>query len=71
VLGLPDHVDDTAVSAHAAKAGIMARALSMYYVNANEARRGLVLGYGCVRESLIPRSFATLAKVVDQHLDTA
>lgn len=68
VLGLPEHVDDMAVSADAAKAGIMARALSNYYVNADDAKKGLVLGYGCVRESLIPRSFATLAKVVDHHL---
>ncbi len=71
VLGLPQHIDDRAVSEAAAKVGIMARALSSYYVNENDAKKGLVLGYGCVRESLIGRSFATLATVVNQQLNGA
>lgn len=68
VLGLPQAVDDVALADKAAKAGIMARPLSRYYFNPENVRKGLVLGYACVREELIGPAFSTLARITDQVL---
>lgn len=68
VLGLPGDVDDQALSARALAHGIVARPLSLYYCDKRQARRGLVLGYGCVARDEIPREFARLATVIRECL---
>lgn len=70
VLGLPQAIDDVAVGEDAAAAGIMARPLSKYYFNPVNVQKGLVLGYACVSEAAIAPSFSTLARVINQHLET-
>jgi GntR family transcriptional regulator / MocR family aminotransferase len=68
VLGLPPEVDDEALAQRIAQAGVATRALSLYHQRRPAASRGLLLGYGGVDESEIPRHFATLAKVVQSRL---
>jgi len=64
VLGLPQQVDDAAVAHAALRAGVTTRPLSLYYLRQPAATRGLLLGYGAVREEEIGPSFAKLAQVV-------
>ena len=64
VLGLPTQVDDHALAQHAQRAGVTTRPLSMYHLRRPAAGKGLLLGYGTVREEEIAPSFATLAKVL-------
>ncbi|HEX7651069.1 MAG TPA: PLP-dependent aminotransferase family protein [Noviherbaspirillum sp.] len=67
-LGLPDDCDDTAISRHAQSEGIIARPLSRYYMVAERARRGLLLGYACVPNDAIAPTFAKLANIIRQYL---
>jgi GntR family transcriptional regulator/MocR family aminotransferase len=67
-LGLPDDCDDTAISRHAQSEGIIARPLSRYYMVAERARRGLLLGYACVPNDTIAPTFAKLANIIRQYL---
>ncbi|NLC37531.1 MAG: PLP-dependent aminotransferase family protein [Alcaligenaceae bacterium] len=69
VLALPDHVDDAHICREAYLRGIMARPLSMYYLRPERAKKGLVLGYACVREDEIDPAFAILAGVIDAELN--
>jgi len=68
VLGLPAHVDDNAVVAKAAQAGVITRPLSMYHLSAAKAAPGLLLGYAAVPEDEIPKHFNVLAKVIKRFL---
>ncbi len=67
-LGMPDHCDDVAISRHAQSEGIIARALSRYYMAPERMRRGLILGYACVPNDAIGPTFARLAKIIEQYL---
>jgi len=67
-LGLPDECDDTAISRHAQSEGIIARPLSRYYMDAKQARRGLLLGYACVPNEAIGPTFDRLANIIRPHL---
>jgi GntR family transcriptional regulator / MocR family aminotransferase len=67
VLYLPQNVDDNAVAREAAAAGVIVRPLSRYYSVQRSARRGLLLGYACVREPDIAPAFAILARVLRAH----
>ncbi len=69
VLALPDHVDDVRICREAYLRGLMARPLSMYYLQPERAKKGLVLGYACVREEEIGPAFAVLAGVIDTELN--
>jgi GntR family transcriptional regulator/MocR family aminotransferase len=62
---LPAGADDRAVSAAAMEAGIVAPALSAYYLGA-EPRPGLFLGYAGVRERDIGRGVEKLATVLER-----
>ena len=64
VLGLPPQVDDAAVAQAALRAGVTTRPLSLYYLRQPAPTKGLLLGYGAVREEEIGPSFAKLAQVV-------
>ncbi|HEY8026187.1 MAG TPA: PLP-dependent aminotransferase family protein [Burkholderiaceae bacterium] len=68
VLQLPRYCDDRQIAREAEQAGIGVRPLSLYYLDPENAPRGLLLGYGCVVESHIATAFATLASVIDRHL---
>ncbi len=68
VLGLPPQVDDRLVSQGVMRAGVNTRPLSMYYMQQPATSKGLLLGYGCVREDEITRSFAQLARVAQGYL---
>ena len=68
VLGLPPRIDDEALALRVAQAGVASRPLSLYHLRRPAPERGLVLGYGGVDETEIPRHFATLAKVVQSRL---
>jgi GntR family transcriptional regulator / MocR family aminotransferase len=67
-LGLPDDCDDAAISRHAQSEGIIARALSRYYMTPERTRRGLLLGYACVPHEAIAPTFAKLAKIIRHHV---
>jgi GntR family transcriptional regulator / MocR family aminotransferase len=67
-LGLPDDCDDVAISRHAQSEGIIARALSRYYMSPERTRRGLLLGYACVPHETIAPTFAKLAKIIRHHV---
>jgi GntR family transcriptional regulator/MocR family aminotransferase len=66
-LHLPDGCDDVALSAEAKAAGIIARPLSVYYLQADRARRGLMLGYACVPNDQIAPAFDRLAAIIKRH----
>ena len=68
VLGLPPQVDDDALAQHAQRAGVTTRPLSLYFMRRPVAGKGLLLGYGAVREEEIAPSFTKLAKVLRGHL---
>jgi len=68
VLGLTQQVDDHAVAQHAQRAGVTTRPLSLYHIRQPAAGKGLLLGYGAVREEEIGPSFARLAKVLRGYL---
>jgi GntR family transcriptional regulator/MocR family aminotransferase len=67
VVYLPQNVDDNAVVVDAAAAGVVVRSLSRYYSLQASARRGLLLGYACVKEPDIAPAFAILARVLRAH----
>jgi GntR family transcriptional regulator / MocR family aminotransferase len=67
VLYLPQNVDDNAVVLDAAAAGVVVRSLSRYYSLRASARRGLLLGYACVKEPDIAPAFEILARVLRVH----
>jgi GntR family transcriptional regulator / MocR family aminotransferase len=67
-LGLPDDCDDVAISRHAQSEGIIARALSRYYMDPARTRRGLLLGYACVPHESIAPTFAKLARIIRHHV---
>jgi GntR family transcriptional regulator/MocR family aminotransferase len=67
VLYLPDSVDDNAVEVDAAAAGVVVRPLSRYYSLRSSVRRGLLLGYACVKQGDIAPAFATLARILRAH----
>lgn len=64
VLGLPRDVDDQAVAQQVLRAGVATRPLSLYHLVQPAASKGLLLGYGAVREEEIAANFALLAKAV-------
>jgi GntR family transcriptional regulator / MocR family aminotransferase len=68
VLGLPAHLDDRVVVEHIARAMVVARPLSLYYLRQPAPAKGLLLGYGAVQEEEIAANFARLAHAVQQFL---
>jgi GntR family transcriptional regulator/MocR family aminotransferase len=66
-LMLPDGCDDQAISREAALEGVIARPLSGYYNDPQQAARGLLLGYACVPDELIEPTFAKLAAVIARY----
>ncbi len=68
VLGLPQRSDDVAIARDIARAGVTTRALSRYHMDQTAPRKGLLLGYGAVREEEIATNFAVLAEVVRRSL---
>ncbi len=68
VLALPRTVDDARLCRVAYQRGIMARPLSMYYLEPERGQKGLVLGYAGVPEGDIATSFTVLADVIDAAL---
>ena len=66
-LGLPAQCDDRAISRAAREAGIVARPLSRYYMNAETTRNGLLLGYACVPNEQIAPAFDKLAAIIKAH----
>jgi len=68
VLALPGEVDDDALAQRAQRAGVTTRPLSLYFMRRPAAGKGLLLGYGAVREEEIGPSFAKLAKVLRGHV---
>ncbi|HUH59554.1 MAG TPA: PLP-dependent aminotransferase family protein [Candidimonas sp.] len=68
VLGLPDGVDDMAIAHMALQRGIIVRPLSDYYLDGRQAKKGLLLGFGCVSEEQINAAFPTLGEVIDAAL---
>jgi GntR family transcriptional regulator/MocR family aminotransferase len=67
-LHLPSCCDDVAISNEALAAGIITRPLSGYYMQTENARRGLMLGYACVPDEHIGPSFDKLAGIIRKHL---
>ncbi|WP_244828567.1 PLP-dependent aminotransferase family protein [Caballeronia sp. TF1N1] len=71
VLGMPEHVDDREITRHAMTAGVVTRPLANYYMNADAARPGLMLGYACVPNDEIAPAFAKLAESIEMALSPA
>jgi len=59
VLRLPENADDVAIAQSAQAHGVLTRPLSRYYLRRG-ARRGLLLGYACVKEEDIEPAFRIL-----------
>jgi GntR family transcriptional regulator/MocR family aminotransferase len=68
VLGLPPRIDDVKAMQRVARSGITTRPLSMYSMRQAQRPRGLLLGYGAVREDEIAANFARLAAAVQSLL---
>ena len=68
ILALPAGVDDTLVVRDASQEGVVTRALSTYYLERDNARPGLLLGYAGVTPDEIRPAFDTLARVVGSYL---
>ncbi|SAK74234.1 MocR-like pyridoxine biosynthesis transcription factor PdxR [Caballeronia ptereochthonis] len=68
VLELPQYADDSAIAADALAAGVVTRPLVNYYMNRDEALRGLMLGYACVPNGEIAPNFARLAAIIERAL---
>ncbi|MEO6352535.1 MAG: PLP-dependent aminotransferase family protein [Burkholderiaceae bacterium] len=66
-LHLPPDCDDRTISREALAAGIITRPLSGYYMQSDNARRGLMLGYACVPNAHIAPAFDTLAAIIKKH----
>ena len=63
-LAFVDDVDDVALSSAAADRGVIALPLSAQY-RGKDVRRGLMLGYGGVREPIMSRAVRTLAEALE------
>ena len=70
VLGLPAHADDATIARQIQRAGVTTRPLSLYSMRPGVAAKGLLLGYGAVREDEITRNFAVLARTLQAALST-
>lgn len=70
VLRLPDSIDDVAFSAELEQCGVLTRPLSSYYLRGTP-QRGLLLGYACVDEAVIPAAFAPILTRLQHHLQVA
>jgi GntR family transcriptional regulator/MocR family aminotransferase len=70
ILGLPESIDDVAFSAELEQRGVLTRPLSSYYLRGSP-RRGLLLGYACVDETLMADAFAPILERVQHHLKVA
>ncbi|MDH5539301.1 MAG: PLP-dependent aminotransferase family protein [Rhizobacter sp.] len=69
VLGLPARLNDRQAMQRVARAGVTTRPLSMYSMRpSSQAPRGLLLGYGAVREDEVAPNFALLADAVQSLL---
>ncbi|WP_025916861.1 PLP-dependent aminotransferase family protein [Herminiimonas sp. CN] len=66
-LHLPPGCDDLTICSEARAAGIITRPLSGYYMQAANARRGLMLGYACVPNEQIAPAFDKLAGIIKKH----
>lgn len=69
-LGLPAQCDDLAICRDARAVGILIRPLSPYYMDSKTAKRGLLLGYGCVSSEQIRAAFDKLAVIIKVHLQS-
>jgi GntR family transcriptional regulator/MocR family aminotransferase len=68
VLGLPQRLDDAAVVQRVADGGVTTRPLSLYHLRRRAAAKGLLLGYGAVREDEVAPNFAVLAQALQAFL---
>jgi GntR family transcriptional regulator/MocR family aminotransferase len=68
VLELPGNASDRAITDDALASGVVTRPLTHYYMNQDDARRGLMLGYACVPHAEIAPAFAKLAGVIERAL---
>ena len=66
VLSLPDGCDDVAIATRALHQGVVVRALSQYYLSAQQAR-GLLLGYACIDEPKLFAAFMVLRECLRQE----
>jgi GntR family transcriptional regulator/MocR family aminotransferase len=66
-LRLPDHADDRAIAAQAAREGLTVRPLSAYCLQRQDLR-GLAIGYGYAAPEAIKRHGPVLARVVQAAL---
>ena len=64
VLRLPDHIDDVQLAEQSLAAGVAVRPLSRYHADAQQAPKGLLLGYACVAPEAIGPAFDVLAGVI-------
>lgn len=64
VLGLPQSIDDQAMAQQVLRTGVATRPLSLYYLAQPASSKGLLLGYGAVREEEIAQNFALLASAL-------
>lgn len=71
VLALPGQVDDRLVVTRALERDVATRPLSLYYMDAAQARKGLLLGYACVPEEEIERNFSVLESIIGRALQDA
>ena len=64
MLRLPDHIDDVQLAEQSLAAGVAVRPLSRYHADAQQAPKGLLLGYACVVPEAIGPAFDVLAGVI-------
>lgn len=67
VLYLPDYVCDVVLTQELQSQGVLAQPLSKYFRN-SISRKGLLLGYACVEESAMQKSFFVLLDVLRSRL---
>ncbi|MDM1246256.1 PLP-dependent aminotransferase family protein [Acinetobacter sp. R933-2] len=67
VLKLPDHADDVAIGQIALTRGVKVRPLSQYFIQNQNATRGLLLGFACVAEKEMLMAFSVLRQCLKEH----
>lgn len=67
ILELPDGANDVAISEEIMQHGIITRPLSRYYLN-SASKRGLLLGYACVPEAIMPEAVSVIVMCLKTHI---
>lgn len=68
ILNLPDECDDCAICQEASTKGILVRPLSNYYMQHENTRKGLIMGFACVAEEQMAAAFMRLLTILKAQI---